>query len=87
MWLPLRQRDPRNSATPKPSKTARRQSCPESEPATSRVVTSTRFANRLKNPVKGSELDIFEDCLHAALYENVAAFNTTTLAFLSSHSG
>jgi pimeloyl-ACP methyl ester carboxylesterase len=49
------------------------------------LVTSTRFADQLKNGVKGSELHIFEDCSHAPLYENVAAFNETTLAFLRKH--
>jgi pimeloyl-ACP methyl ester carboxylesterase len=35
------------------------------------VVTSTRFADRLKNGIGNSELYIFEDCSHAPLYENV----------------
>jgi pimeloyl-ACP methyl ester carboxylesterase len=51
------------------------------------MVTSTRFAAPLKNAIKGSELHIFEDCSHAALYENVAAFNAKTLEFLSRHAG
>ncbi len=46
------------------------------------AVTSTRFADGLKNGIKSSELDIFEDCSHAPLYENVTAFNERTLAFL-----
>ena len=46
------------------------------------MVTSTRFADRLKNGIKNSELHIFEDCSHAPLYENVPAFNEKTLAFL-----
>ena len=50
------------------------------------MVTSTRFADRLKNGIKGSELHIFEDCSHAPLYENVPAFNEKTLAFLKKHS-
>lgn len=49
------------------------------------MVTSTRFADRLRNGIKGSELYIFEDCSHAPLYENVAAFNEKTLAFLKKH--
>jgi pimeloyl-ACP methyl ester carboxylesterase len=49
------------------------------------VITSTRFADRLKNGIKGSELYIFEDCSHAPLYENVAAFNENTLGFLRRH--
>jgi pimeloyl-ACP methyl ester carboxylesterase len=51
------------------------------------IVTSTRFAEPLKNGIKGSELYIFEDCSHAPLYENVPAFNEKTLAFLSEHAG
>jgi pimeloyl-ACP methyl ester carboxylesterase len=51
------------------------------------VVTSTRFADRLKNSIKDSELYIFEDCSHAPLYENVPAFNEKTLGFLSKHAG
>jgi len=43
------------------------------------------FADRLTNGVKSSELYIFEDCSHAPLYENVAAFNEKTLAFLTKH--
>jgi pimeloyl-ACP methyl ester carboxylesterase len=49
------------------------------------TVTSTRFADTLKNGIKGSELLIFEDCAHAAIYENVAGFNEKTLAFLKRH--
>ena len=51
------------------------------------MVTSTRFANRLKNDIRNSELYIFEDCSHAPLYENVPAFNEKTLAFLKKHAG
>lgn len=51
------------------------------------MVTSTRFADRLTNGIKSSELYIFEDCSHAPLYENVAAFNEKTLAFLKKHAG
>lgn len=51
------------------------------------AVTSTRFADPLKNRIKNSDLHIFEDCSHAPLYENVAAFNGTTLAFLRQHAG
>jgi len=50
-------------------------------------VTSTRFADQLKNGIQNSELHIFEDCSHAPLYENVSAFNQTTLAFLNKHAG
>ena len=44
-----------------------------------------RFTDRLTNGIKDSELYIFEDCSHAPLYENVAAFNEKTLAFLKKH--
>ena len=47
------------------------------------TVTSTRFAEPLKSGIKNSELYAFEDCAHAAIYENVAAFNGNTLAFLN----
>jgi 3-oxoadipate enol-lactonase len=46
------------------------------------MVTSTRFADRMKNGIKNSEVVIFEDCSHAPIYENVAAFNQKTLEFL-----
>jgi len=51
------------------------------------AVTSTRFADRLTNGIQNSELHIFEDCAHAPLYENVAAFNEKTLTFLKAHAG
>ncbi|HMK23727.1 MAG TPA: alpha/beta hydrolase [Terriglobales bacterium] len=49
------------------------------------LITSTRFAARLKDGIKNSQLHIFEDCSHAPLYENVPAFNERTLAFLREH--
>jgi hypothetical protein len=30
---------------------------------------------------------VFEDCAHAPIYENVAAFNSKTLEFLNRHTG
>ena len=51
------------------------------------IVCSTRFADTLKNGIRSSELHVFEDCSHAALYENVEAFNAKTLAFLKAQSG
>jgi 2-hydroxy-6-oxonona-2,4-dienedioate hydrolase len=51
------------------------------------MVTSTRFADALHDQIKGSELHVFEDCAHAPIYENIGAFNSTTLAFLQKHSG
>jgi pimeloyl-ACP methyl ester carboxylesterase len=50
-------------------------------------VTSTRFADRLKNGIRNSELVIFEGCAHAPLYEVVEEFNQKTLAFLQRHAG
>jgi pimeloyl-ACP methyl ester carboxylesterase len=46
------------------------------------LVTSTRFADGMKNNIRGSELLIFEDCAHAPIYESVEEFNQKTLAFL-----
>lgn len=46
------------------------------------VATSTRFAQRLKGPIRNSELLVFEGCSHAPIYENVEEFNRQTLAFL-----
>jgi pimeloyl-ACP methyl ester carboxylesterase len=51
------------------------------------IVTSTRFAEPLRRGIKNSEVHVFEDCAHAAIYENVAAFNEKTLAFLKRHAG
>jgi pimeloyl-ACP methyl ester carboxylesterase len=51
------------------------------------MVTSTRFADRLRNGIGNSELYVFEDCSHAPLYENVPAFNEKTLGFLRKHAG
>ena len=50
-------------------------------------ITSTRFAKVLTENIAGSELHIFEDCSHAPIYENVAAFNERTLEFLQRHLG
>ena len=49
------------------------------------LVTSTRFADRLRNGIQGSEVVIFEECAHAALYERVDEFNQRSLAFLRKH--
>jgi pimeloyl-ACP methyl ester carboxylesterase len=48
---------------------------------------STRFAGPLTEGIRDTELVVFEDCAHAAIYENVAEFNARTLAFLTRHSG
>jgi pimeloyl-ACP methyl ester carboxylesterase len=51
------------------------------------LVCSTRFADELTGGIAGAELVVFEDCSHAAIYENVPDFNARTLAFLQRHSG
>jgi pimeloyl-ACP methyl ester carboxylesterase len=48
-------------------------------------LTSTRFADRLRTVIRGSEVVIFEECAHAAMYERVDEFNQRTLAFLREH--
>ena len=50
------------------------------------LVTSTRFAERMKSDIGDSELLIFEDCAHAPIYEKVEEFNERSLAFLQRHS-
>jgi pimeloyl-ACP methyl ester carboxylesterase len=49
------------------------------------LLTSTRFADRMKGSIRGSELVIFEGCAHAPIYEKVEEFNQKTLAFLQRH--
>jgi pimeloyl-ACP methyl ester carboxylesterase len=51
------------------------------------LLCSTRFADELTGGIAGAELEVFEDCSHAPIYENVQAFNDRTLAFLQRHSG
>jgi pimeloyl-ACP methyl ester carboxylesterase len=51
------------------------------------IACSTRFADPLKNAIKGSEVAVFETCAHAAIYESVNEFNEKTLSFLSRHTG
>jgi len=51
------------------------------------AVTSTRFAQPLTQAIPTSELHVFEDCSHAPIYENVAAFNEVSLAFLKRNAG
>jgi pimeloyl-ACP methyl ester carboxylesterase len=46
------------------------------------LVTSTRFADRMNGSISGAELEIFESCAHAPIYEKVDEFNRKTLAFL-----
>ena len=50
------------------------------------VTSSGRFAAPITDAIRDAELHIFEDCSHAPIYENVAAFNETTLGFLRKHS-
>lgn len=49
------------------------------------LLTSTRFADRLRNAIQGSEVVIFEECAHAPIYERVDEFNQRTVAFLRKH--
>jgi pimeloyl-ACP methyl ester carboxylesterase len=49
------------------------------------MVTSTRFADPIRDAIRGCELIVFEDCSHAPIYENVEEFNQQTLAFLRRH--
>lgn len=51
------------------------------------MLTSTRFADRMKGRIRNSEALIFEGCAHAPLYENVEEFNEKTLDFLQHHAG
>jgi pimeloyl-ACP methyl ester carboxylesterase len=51
------------------------------------IVTSTRFAAPLTEGIANTELIVFEDCAHAAIYENVEGFNAQTLDFMQRHSG
>ena len=51
------------------------------------LVTSTRFADAMKNGIAQSELMVFEGCSHAPIYENVGEFNDKTLSFLKRNSG
>ena len=51
------------------------------------LLTSTRFADRMKAAIQGAELIVFEGSAHAPIYEKVEEFNHTTLEFLQRHSG
>src|SRR6266540_4341507 len=46
------------------------------------LVCSTRFAERLKSGIAGSELVVFEHLSHAGLHEDHETFNRATLDFL-----
>jgi pimeloyl-ACP methyl ester carboxylesterase len=49
------------------------------------MVTSTRFADKMTNAIKNSEVIVFEGCAHAPIYEKVDEFNQRTLEFLKRH--
>ena len=49
------------------------------------VLTSTRLASEMQK-IPNSELLVFEDCSHAALYEDVPGYYEKTLNFLKRHS-
>jgi 3-oxoadipate enol-lactonase len=51
------------------------------------MVTSTRFAEPLTEGIRNSEVEVFQDCAHAPIYEQVDEFNRRTLEFLKHHSG
>ncbi len=51
------------------------------------MACSTRFAKPLSEGIAGSQVHVFEGCAHAAIYENVEAFNEVTLGWLEPHSG
>ena len=51
------------------------------------MVTSTRFADALKNAIRQSEMVTFEDRACAPIYENVSPSNEKTLGFLKRNSG
>jgi len=51
------------------------------------MVTSTRFADPLRQNIQHAEVVIFEECAHAPIYEKVDEFNQVTLEFLQRHSG
>jgi pimeloyl-ACP methyl ester carboxylesterase len=51
------------------------------------VVTSTRFADALSHGIGNSELHVFENCSHAPIFEDAAAFNEATLRFLLGNAG
>jgi xanthine dehydrogenase accessory factor len=49
------------------------------------LVTSTRFADRIRNGIKDSQLVVFEGCSHAPICEKVDEFNRRTLELLNGH--
>jgi 3-oxoadipate enol-lactonase len=51
------------------------------------MLTSSRFADRMKANIRGAEIIVFDGCAHTPIYEKVEEFNQKTLAFLQRHSG
>lgn len=51
------------------------------------AVTSTRFAGPLIDGIGNAELEVFDGCSHAPIYENVEGFNARSLEFLTRNSG
>lgn len=51
------------------------------------ITSVARFANKMKNGIKNSELVVFKGASHASLYEKTQEFNDITLSFLKKHSG
>lgn len=51
------------------------------------MLTSTRFADRIKREIRDCEVIVFEGSAHAPLYEKVEEFNQKTLGFLQGHAG
>jgi pimeloyl-ACP methyl ester carboxylesterase len=50
------------------------------------LITSIRFADRMVEGIRGSELAVFENSGHAPIYDSVEEFNQKTLAFLRRNS-
>jgi 3-oxoadipate enol-lactonase len=50
------------------------------------ALTSVRFADPIRAKAPNAEMVVFDGCAHAAIYQDVEAFNRTTLAFLQRHS-
>ncbi len=51
------------------------------------MITSTRFADPMKQSIQQAEFVIFEGCAHTPIYEKVDEFNQATLDFLKRRSG
>ena len=46
------------------------------------ILTSMRYAGRMKGEIRNSELHVFEGCSHAALYEKIEEFNQVAMEFM-----